>query len=278
MNLKTKLYLDRGFTVVVYILGLSTVIPMFMIFWHIFKKGFFMISFDFLSNIQVPPGDPGGGIYHAIAGTGILVLTALILSVPISVGAGIFVWKNQDNIYGKSVALTGELLQGIPSIIMGIIGYTWVVRFTGFSAVSGGFALSLITIPIIMKCTEESFRRIPVIIMEAGTALGASEFRVITRLMIPTAFSGIFNGVLLGTSRISGETAPLIFTAFGSPFLSYNLLKPVNSLPHIIYNFATSGYEDWVDTAWGASFVLLILVIILNLTAKWVNKKWTVKY
>jgi phosphate transport system permease protein len=175
--------------------------------------------------------------------------------------------------------LAVETLQGIPSIVIGIIAYIWVVLTMGsFSGLSGGAALALMMLPVIITATEETLKLIPDSLREASLALGVSYPRTILKVVIPAGLSGILTGILLGVGRVAGETAPLLFTAFGSPFMNFNILKPINTLPLMIFNYATSPYPEWHTLAWGASFVLVVFVLGLNLFTKVVTRKWKVQF
>ena len=172
-----------------------------------------------------------------------------------------------------------EILQGIPSIVIGIIAYAWIVITLGtFSAFSGGIALSIMMLPVIVRATEETLKLIPDTLKEASLSLGVPYYRTILKVILPAGASGIATGVLISVARIAGETAPLLFTAFGNPFMEMNVLKPVNSLPLLIFNYATSPYPEWHALAWGASFVLVFFVLALNFFAKVVTRKWKVQF
>jgi phosphate transport system permease protein len=174
--------------------------------------------------------------------------------------------------------LAVDILQGTPSIVIGIVIYFWVVKPRGgFSALSGSVALAIMMLPIIIRSTEENLKLIPSSLKEAGLALGLPYQRVIMRIIIPCGFSGILSGIMLAVARVAGETAPLLFTAFGNPYLSTNVLKPMQSLPLLIFNYATSPYDEWHDLAWGASTILLIWVLLLNISTKLITKKWKVQ-
>jgi len=177
------------------------------------------------------------------------------------------------------VRLSLEMLQGIPSIVIGIVAYVWVVMpMGGFSALSGGVALGIMMLPVIVMATQETLRLIPHSLKEASLALGVPYPRTVMKVILPAGVSGIVTGVILGIARIAGETAPLLFTAFGSPFMNLHILKPINSLPALIFNYATSPYPDWHALAWGASFVLMIFVLALNFITKAVTRKWKVQF
>jgi phosphate transport system permease protein len=172
-----------------------------------------------------------------------------------------------------------EVLQGIPSIVIGIVAYAWVVLSMGtFSALSGSVALAIMMLPVIVRSTEETLRLIPDILREASLALGVSYSRTVLKVIVPSGFTGILTGILLAIARITGETAPLLFTAFGNPFMSLNVLKPVDSLPLMIFNYATSPYPEWHAKAWGAALVLVVFVMGMNFFAKVIAKRWKVRF
>jgi phosphate transport system permease protein len=221
----------------------------------------------------------GGGISNAIIGTFMLIGIATAFSVPLGIFAGIFLSENRKGRLASLTRLCVETLQGIPSIVIGIIAYIWLVVSVGsFSALSGGVALGLMMLPVIITATEETLKLIPESLREASLALGVSYPRTILKVIVPAGLSGIVTGVLLSIARVAGETAPLLFTAFGSPFMNLNILKPVNSLPLMIFNYATSPYPEWHVFAWGASFVLIVLVSGLNLLTKFVTREWKVQF
>ncbi len=177
------------------------------------------------------------------------------------------------------VGLCVDVLQGIPSIVLGIIIYLWVVKPTGhFSAISGSIALAIMMLPPIIKSTEETLRLIPVTIKEASLSLGVPYYKTILRIILPTGLSGIITGSLLSISRVAGETAPLLFTAFGNPFINTNIFKPMSSLPLLIFNYASSPYEEWHQLAWGASFVLIMMILFLNIITKLLEKRWRIQF
>jgi phosphate transport system permease protein len=252
---------------------------MLFILFFITSKGISVINWRFLTHLPKPVGEMGGGISNAIIGTFMLIGIATAFSVPVGILAGIFLSENRKGRLSSLTRLCVETLQGIPSIVIGIIVYIWLVVSMGsFSALSGGMALGLMMLPIIITATEETLKLIPESLREASLALGVSYPRTILKVILPAGVSGIVTGILLSIARVSGETAPLLFTAFGSPFMNLNVLKPVNSLPLMIFNYATSPYPEWHTLAWGASFVLIVLVLVLNLFTKGVIRRWKVQF
>jgi len=278
-SIHRRIWVDRLFKTLIIVLSLSSIVPMFLILFMITKNGISVIDWQFLSHLPKPVGEVGGGISNAIYGTLWLIGLSFIFSVPLGVFAGIFLSEYRGGKLANLTRLSIEILQGIPSIVIGIIAYVWVVIPMGsFSALSGGVALGIMMLPVIVMATEETLKLIPDSLREASLALGVPYSRTIMKVILPAGLSGILSGILLGIARVAGETAPLLFTAFGSPFMNQNILKPINSLPLTIFNYATSPYPDWHTLAWGASFVLIAFVLCLNLITKWVTKKWKVQF
>ena len=270
---------DLGFRVLMLALSLIATVPLVLILVYIVVKGASSINWQFLTELPKPMGVAGGGISNAIVGTVILVAIATVISVPLGVIAGIFLSERSKSRLGTVARLSVETLMGIPSIVLGIVAYTWIVRPSGhFSALSGGVSLAMIMLPVITLSTEETLLLIPLSLREAALALGVSYRRTVMRVILPAGMSGIITGVLLAVARGAGETAPLLFTAFGNPFLAVNILKPMESLPHTIFYYATSPYPAWQALAWGASFVLLVIILTLNVVTKLVTSRWKIQF
>lgn len=254
-------------------------IPLVLILFYIFRQGISAINWQFLVDLPKPVGEKGGGVYNAIIGTLMVISVAAVIAIPFGIAIAIYLKENPRTRIAYWTSLCVDVLQGIPSIVIGIIIYLWVVKMTGgFSAVSGSLALALMMLPSLIRSTEETLKLIPDSLKEASLALGVPYYRTMLRVILPAGISGIMNGAILGIARIAGETAPLLFTAFGNPFTNYNLTKPVETLPHIIFNYATSPYEDWHRLAWGASFVLISFILILNILTKIAERKWKVQF
>ena len=278
-SLTRRIVFDRLFKVVVAILAFSTILPMFFILFFIAKNGIPVIDWNFLTRLPAPVGEPGGGIVNAIIGTLMLILIASIIAVPLGIFAGIYLSEYRKSRFAYLSRLSVEIIMGVPSIVIGIIAYIWVVMpARSFSALSGGIALGIMMLPVIVMTTEETLKLIPDSMKEASLALGVPYPRTIMKVILPAGMSGIMTGILLAVARVAGETAPLLFTAFGSPYMAAHILKPVNSLPLMIFNYATSPYPEWHKLAWGASFILLIFVLMLNLAAKLGMKRWKVRF
>jgi phosphate transport system permease protein len=270
---------DRIFSAGVTVLSFCMLIPLLLILAYITRNGISAINWEFLVNLPAPVGESGGGISNALVGTVILVALASVLAVPVGIATGIFLSEYRKGRLAYAVRLCTEVLQGIPSIVIGIIAYAWVVIPMGkFSALSGGVALGIMMLPVVIRSTEETLNLIPESLREASLALGVPYYKTILRVILPAALGGITTGILISIARIAGETAPLLFTAFGSPFMETSILKPLNSLPLLIFNYATSPYQDWHTLAWGASFVLILMVLTLNFIAKVVTARWKVKF
>jgi phosphate transport system permease protein len=279
ISIHRRIWADKLFKALVIVLSLSSLVPMFWILFMITQNGISVIDWQFLSHLPKPVGEAGGGISNAIWGTLWLIGLSFLFSVPLGIFAGIFLSEYKGGKLAYLARLSIEILQGIPSIVIGIIAYVWVVMPMGsFSALSGGVALGIMMLPVVIMATEETLKLVPDSLREASLALGVPYSRTIMKVILPAGLSGIVSGILLGIARVAGETAPLLFTAFGSPFMNLNILKPINSLPLTIFNYATSPYPDWHTLAWGASFVLIAFVLGLNLITKWVTRKWKVQF
>ena len=278
-SLKKRVFKERLFRVAVFLLASLVVVPLALLLGYIVKKGIGVINWEFLFSMPAGVGESGGGIVHSLAGTLMLIAIAVILSVPVAVATALFINDHPKNRISRMIRFSVDMLQGIPSIIMGIVVYLWVVLpMKNFSALAGGVALGIMMLPIVIKSTEEALKMVPESLKEASMALGAPYYKTVLHVILPAGLSGILTGVLLGVSRIAGETAPLLFTAFGNPFLNTDIFKPVDALPLLIYNYSTSPYPEWHSLAWGASFILVAFVLILNLITRLVVKKWQIKY
>jgi phosphate transport system permease protein len=270
---------DRAFKGLVVALSFMVLAPLLLILIYIVSNGASVIDWGFLTSLPRPVGEVGGGISNALVGTVILIGLACLVSIPIGIGAGIYLSETRTGKLTYLVRLFAEVLQGIPSIVIGIIAYVWVVVKMGhFSALSGGIALGLMMLPVVVRSTEETLKLVPDSLREASLALGVPYSKTILRVILPAALGGIMTGVLVSVARVAGETAPLLFTAFGSPFMEMNILKPMNSLPLLIFNYATSPYPEWHALAWGASFVLVVFTLVMNFVAKVVTARWKVKF
>jgi phosphate transport system permease protein len=270
---------DWVFVAVVATLSFLAIVPLVLVLSYIVKNGLSSLSWEFLVELPRPVGDKGGGVANAIVGSFLLVIIASLPAIPLGVSAGIYLSEREGGRLSFLARLAVEVLHGTPSIVIGIIAYLWlVIRMGRFSALSGGIALGIMMLPVIVRTTEETLKLIPDSLKEASLALGVPYHRTILKVILPAGLGGIMTGVLISVARIAGETAPLLFTAFGNPFMTWNIIKPVNALPLVIYNYATSPYPEWHAIAWGASCVLVGLVLALNLTARIIARRWQVKF
>jgi phosphate transport system permease protein len=277
-GLEFRLWKSRIFQGIIMLFAFLITVPLFAIIYYVVKTGITQINWNFLTNIPQPVGELGGGIGNALVGSILIVLIATVIAVPLGVLCGIYLSENSNSKISYWSRLAVDILQGTPSIVIGIVIYFWIVKPRGgFSALSGSVALAIMMLPIIIRSTEENLKLLPSSLKEAGLALGLPYQKVIMRIIIPCGFSGILSGIMLAIARVAGETAPLLFTAFGNPYLSTNVLKPMQSLPLLIFNYATSPYDEWHDLAWGASTILLIWVLLLNISTKLITRKWKVQ-
>ena len=249
--------------------AIVTVSTLFLILAYLLYNGGKSLSPSFFTNLPVGQGETGGGIANAILGSAEIVGFASLLGIPVGFMAGVYLSEFSGKTFGFIIRYTADLLNGVPSIVIGIFAWTViVVPMHHFSAFAGAFALSLMLIPITARNTEQFLQDVPRTMREGALALGASKWRTIASVIVPAARKGIMTGIILGVARISGETAPLLFTALGNQFWNTSLNQPTASLPVVIFTYATAPYEDWHRQAWAAGLVLLGLVFIANISAR----------
>jgi phosphate transport system permease protein len=236
---------------------------------YVALNGFSALDTDFFTQLPTPVGIPGGGVGNAIVGTFIVVGLATLLALPIGLGAGIYLSESGDNRFGDLVRFTADILSGVPSIVMGILAYALIVARQGyFSALSAGFALAMMMLPVITRTTEEVLRLVPDSLREGGLALGVPRWRTTVSVVLPMGAGGVMTGVVLAVARVAGETAPLLFTAFGNPFWNVDIGRPIATLPHTVFTYAISPYGDWHTKAWGTALVLTAFVLLASLLAR----------
>jgi len=246
--------------------ALAVVSILFLILGYLIYNGGKSLNWAFFTQLPKPVGETGGGMANAIVGSLKLLLLAALIGLPIGLMAGIYLAEFGGKVFGFVVRYTTDLLNGVPSIVIGIFAYSLaVLPVKHFSALAGGLALGVMVIPITMRSTEEFLRAIPGSLREGAMALGASKWRTIATVVLPAASGGIITGMLLSLARVAGETAPLLFTAFGNSSWSPGWSQPISSLPVMIYNYAISPYDDWHRQAWAAGLILLGLVLVANL-------------
>jgi phosphate transport system permease protein len=246
-----------------------TVSTLFLILAYLVYNGGKSINVNFFTKLPLPPGQDGGGMANAIVGSAEIVLLASLIGIPVGFFTGVYLSEFGGKTIGFVIRYTADLLNGVPSIVIGIFAWTVAVRpFHQFSALAGGFALSLMLIPISARSTEQFLQEVPRSMREGALALGANKWRTISSVIVPAARKGIMTGMILGVARISGETAPLLFTSLGNEYWSAGFSQPTASLPVMIYTHATSAYEDFHRQAWAAGLVLLGLVLVANIAAR----------
>lgn len=284
-KINSRIRKDRVFLGLVVLFSVITVSPIILIISKLIEKGYKQLSVSFLiektpdtmeamtaiANNELIPG----GIVNGILGTLLMVAMAAMIAIPIGIITGVYLYENQGKWLANITRNVSDILQGVPSIVLGLISYLWVVKHVtnGFSALAGSFALGIMMLPMIVRSTEETLKMIPQTLKEAGLALGIPYWRVLFGILIPTGFSGLMTGILLAVSRVIGETAPLMLTALGSRAINMNISKPTSAIPLLIWEF----YNDpnMVDMIWSSSLLLMIIVLAFNLTAKQVaaNRK-----
>lgn len=248
---------------------LLAVAVLFFILGYLLWHGGTSLSWNFFTKLPVPVGETGGGMANAIVGSAKLLLIASLIGVPIGFLGGVYLAEFGGSAFSFIVRYTTDLLNGVPSIVIGIFAYTVIiVRQHHFSTFAGGIALGVMMIPIAVRSTEEFLKAVPNSLREGAVALGASKAKAIVTVVIPAAIHGIVTGIMLDLARVAGETAPLIFTAFGNQFWSPGWNQPTSSLPVMIYTYAISPYDDWHRQAWSAGFVLLTLVLLVNVLSR----------
>ena len=251
--------------------AMVTVSILFLILGYLVWQGATSVSWSFFTQLPSPVGETGGGMANAILGSGRLLLLAALTGVPIGFLGGVYLAESGDKGIPFLIRYAADVLNGVPSIVIGIFIYALFVRpMHRFSAIAGGIALGVMLIPIILRSTEEFLRSVPDSLREGALALGASKWRMVATVVVPTAMRGIVTGILISLARVAGETAPLLFTAFNNRFWSTGWDQPTSSLPVMIYTYAVSPYEDWHRQAWAAGLVLLTLVLVINVTVRMV--------
>ena len=253
--------------------ALLVVAPLGLVFYHLASSGIGSVNWAFFTQLPKPVGEAGGGMANAIAGTFILLGLAAMIGVPVGVLGGVYLSEYGASNLNWWIRFTADVLNGVPSIIWGIVVYALaVVPMKGFSAWAGGIVLGMMMIPLIMRTTEEVLQLVPNGYREASLALGIAEWRTIVQIILRTALKGIVTGVLLALARVAGETAPLLFTAFGNRFWNHSLSDPIAALPLQIFNYAVSPYDDWHRQAWAGAFVLLLLITVIDVSVRFLTR------
>ena len=244
-------------------------LPLFFILLNLVLKGAGSLSWNFFTRLPVPAGESGGGVANAIVGTLIIVGTACLIGLPLGIGAGIYCAEYPGTRLAWVTRFVSDVLNGVPSIVVGVFAWTWIVaRQKHFSALAGSAALAMLMVPMVMRTTEEMIKLVPNAMREAALALGYPRWRTTVSVVVRTTLPGIVTGSLLAVARIAGETAPLLFTALGSQYFTTNVNRPMAALPLTIFTYATGPYEEWHQFAWAAALVLILVVFVLSLCAR----------
>src|SRR5437764_11638001 len=267
--------MDQLATTLAIICVLLVIIPLAAIFIYLVIRGVASLNVAFFTHIPSgSPGEPGGGMANAIVGSAIVLLTGSLIGVPLGVGSGVYLSEYSRGQFGRVVRFTADVLNGVPSIVIGIAVYALlVIRQKHFSALAGGVALGIMMIPIITRSTEEMLRLVPNSISEAALGLGIPQWRSTLSITLRTAISGVITGVMLAFARVSGETAPLLFTVLGNQFWSTKLNQPIAALPLQIYVYALSPYDERHRRAWGRSLVLIVLIVATSVSVRWIASR-----
>lgn len=284
-SISYRIIKDRFFFASVCLISSLTAIPLVWIIWEVVKKGYKQINLSFFTEVApstleaIKANNAGelipGGIANGIIGTLIMVLIASTIAIPVGIMGGVYLYENQKSHFSGLLRSLTDLLQGTPSIVVGVIVYFWVVKpLSSYSAIAGAVALAIMMLPLIIRSTEETLKMLPGTFKEAGLALGASYTTVVFRVLLPSAFGGLFTGILLAISRVTGETAPLMLTALGASAVNWEITRPMSAVSLLIWQF----YNDpnLVDMIWSSSLFLLILILILNIIAKNIAHKWRI--
>ncbi len=253
---------DHGATAFAVLAATLVLVPLLAIFAYLVIKGIGAVNLTFLTQTPKPPGEVGGGMANAIVGTGLILAIASVVGLPMGIGTGIYLSEYGRNRFGDLVRFTSDVLNGVPSIVMGIAVYSLVVvPQKHFSALSGGIALAVMMIPTIARATEEMLLMVPNNIREAALGLGIPKWRTTLSISLRTASAGVITGCMLAFARVAGETAPLLFTAFGNQFWNLKLNQPTAALSLQVFTYAISPYDDWHRQAWAGALILIVLIV-----------------
>lgn len=264
---------DHVMTGVAVVTVLIVLAPLVAIFSYVVYRGIGSINWAFLTQTPKPVGEAGGGMANAIVGSMLILGIASLVGVPFGVGAGIYLAEFGRNRLGSAIRFTSDVLSGVPSIVIGIVAWSILVRGRGFSALAGGLALAIMMVPTITRTTEEMLLLVPQALREAAYGLGVSRWRTTLSIVLRTATSGVITGIMLAFARIAGETAPLLFTALGNTFWNLRYNQPTAALPLQIYVYANSPYDDWHRQAWAGSLVLIVLIVSAIAAVRYVVRR-----
>lgn len=250
------------------------VLPLLLIFGFLLWQGASAVNIDFFTHLPRPVGEVGGGMANAIVGTLILLTLAAVLGLPVGILGGLYLAESRDRRLPWVARFLADVLNGVPSIVVGIFAYTIIVLpMRRFSALAGAFALAVIMLPIVVRTSEELVRLVPASLREAALALGIPQWKVLLRVVLPTARAGIITGIMVAIARVAGETAPLLFTAFGNRFWHHGLDEPIAALPLQVFAYAIAPYDDWHRQAWAGALVLIGIVFVVSLLARLTTRR-----
>jgi len=267
-------WVSNGMVGLMVLAVLLAVLPLVLILLTLLVKGAGSLSVAFFTRMPVPAGETGGGVAHAIVGTLIIVGMASVIGLPFGIGAGIYCAEFPGTRLAKATRFIADVMNGTPSIVVGVFAWALIVaRTKQFSALAGSAALAMLMIPMVMRTTEELIRLVPNSLREAALALGYPRWRTTLSIVLRTALPGIVTGSLLAVARVAGETAPLLFTALGSQFMSLHLAEPMAALPLTVFNYAIGPYEEWHRYAWATALVLILVVLVLSLAARLATRR-----
>ncbi len=284
-NIKKRTFADKCFYGLICFFSLLAMVPLFLILWELLKKGYKHFNFGLFTEVAPTSMDAmlakmslepiPGGVLNGITGGLLIIALAIVIAIPVGILAGVYLAEKPNTFFSGMIRYLTDLIQGTPSIVVGIIAYAWIVKpLHSYSALAGSVALAIMMLPLVIRSTEETLKMLPGTLKEAGLALGASYTSVVLRILLPSAFGGMFTGIILAISRVMGETAPLMLTALGSSMINWDINKPTSSIPLLIWEF----YNDpnLMDLVWSSSLLLLLIILSLNLTAKSIARKWKI--
>lgn len=278
-NRKLRWFSNHLATALAVLSTILVIAPLIAIFADLVYKGASSLNWNFFTRLPAPVGELGGGMANAILGSATLLVLASAMGIPIGIAAGIYLSEfGRGTKLSNVVRFTADVLNGVPSIVMGIAVYALIVApMKGFSAFAGGVALGIMMVPTVARTTEEMLLMVPLSIREAALGLGVPNWRSVLSITLKTALPGVITGCMLAFARVAGETAPLLFTAFGNPFWSMSLNQPIEALPLQIYVYALSPYDEWHRLAWAGSLVLIVLIVVSVALVRWVTTRGVLK-
>jgi len=271
-TIRSRHLVSGGMIALTYLAAFLAILPLILILIHLVAKGASSLSISFFTNMPRPVGEAGGGMANAIVGTLMLIAIACLIGLPVGIGAGLYLAEKRTTPLAYTARFLSDVLNGLPSIVIGIFAWELLVKHRGFSALAGGVALGAMMIPLVTRTTEEMLLTVPNSLREAALALGYAKWRTSIAIVLRTSLAGIATGALVAIARIAGETAPLLFTAFGNTFWSTSLRQAIAALPLQIYVYSISAYEEWHRLAWAGALVLITLVLVISIAARFVTR------